>query len=176
MDEGPGRRLSEAVAVELEDLQRCGDILGDRMKAPLNAFTNTIEEVAQFLNIASATIMPAERDDRMKMLDSVAERMEVVSEFSVGVLPEDPLGHHLRALEGVIKTLVWLLSSDPLSIVKKEKEPLLEKLRPLRRKGETGDPVHMDWANALESMYDKIERFVIAECPDGVVWRIDTKP
>ncbi|KAJ8907094.1 hypothetical protein NDN08_003576 [Rhodosorus marinus] len=176
MEEEPGKKLSEAVAVELKELQRCGLILGNRMKAPLKAFTNTIEKVEEFLNLASVTVMPAERDDRQKMLNSVAESMEVVSEFSVGVLPEDTLEHHLRSLEGVVKTFVWLLSSDPLSTMKKEKEPLMEMLRPLKQKGVTGDPVHVDWANALESIYDKIEGFVITECPEGVVWKIDTEP
>mmetsp|Transcript_22558 Transcript_22558/g.90408 ORF Transcript_22558/g.90408 Transcript_22558/m.90408 type:complete len:104 (-) Transcript_22558:1665-1976(-) len=96
------------------------------MKAPLKAFTKTIQEVEKFLNLASITVMPADRDDRQRMLDSVAESMEVVSEFSVGVLPEDTLEHHLRSLEAVVRTFVWLLSSDPVSIMRKvsqKKEP-----------------------------------------------------
>mmetsp|Transcript_22561 Transcript_22561/g.90415 ORF Transcript_22561/g.90415 Transcript_22561/m.90415 type:complete len:147 (-) Transcript_22561:1374-1814(-) len=146
------------------------------MKAPLKAFTKTIQEVEKFLNLASITVMPADRDDRQRMLDSVAESMEVVSEFSVGVLPEDTLEHHLRSLEAVVRTFVWLLSSDPVSIMRKEKEPLMEMLRPLKQKGVSGDQVHMDWADALESIYNKIEEFVIAECPHGVVWRNETEP
>lgn len=161
-------KSASQIAKLTSDFGPAAPVIGEQasmLAVSVNAEAALVSRAAKMAKPADPVVFKAECEP---LVDASAD----VSDFKYNVDVRSPLHDHTMALADTAATLGWVVSPTPLKHVRDYKQivgGLTEKI--LSKYIELGcDPVHSDFAEALNHLMDAVVKYVEKEHPAGLRW------
>lgn len=123
-----------------------------------------------YLEVASSHQKPQDKDKIAKMFQPSQGALDGLLKH-VELNRQSPLFNHLSTVASGIPAVSWILvEPDTASCVKELLESVQFYASRVSKAFKTGDPTHVDWANGVVGIFEKLHEYVVKYHRKGLTW------
>ncbi|KAA8499830.1 hypothetical protein FVE85_7415 [Porphyridium purpureum] len=156
--------LKASLAADMKRLDTTSERLGLRMQPSVKGFQSSVEEMIKVVaEYGGKPVLDLET-----AFGTLEGSIELVTEVRDGVSKNDLLELHILLLGDAVAAFCWVNDPEPVACCDNALLSMESGIAALREKSVRSDPVHAEFADAVESIIKKIRSFVQEHYASGL--------